>query len=321
MRSFLISISLVSALTISVAQARDFQSSSVHPLDYPSQQAVTYMGTLIEQRSGGKLGLKPLPPSEIGSENFLIGRVRNGTLDLARVNIESLNDAVETTIPPALPYIFKSRLHLRHVLDGPIGDEILAAIERQGLIGLCFYDVGSRSFYAKKPIRSVGDMRGMKVRMQSSTIWVATMKAINATAVLISYNQVHDALKTDLIDAAENTWTSYISSGDYEVGKFYSLTEHSMAPEVLVFSKKVWDGLSKEEQGIIRIAAKESVPYMRKLWDEREVSARKAIIDTGSQFVTDVDKKSFSDAMLPVRMMLLADPKLREMVTHIEATE
>jgi TRAP-type C4-dicarboxylate transport system substrate-binding protein len=124
-----------------------------------------------------------------------------------------------------------------------------------------------------------------------------------------------------LIDAAENTWTSYIGSGDYEVAKFCSLTEHSMAPEVLLFSKTNWDRLSKGEQGIIRAAAKESVPYMRTLWDAREVSARKAIIDAGAQFVTDVDKQSFSDAMRPVRMMLLADPKLRDMVDRVEATE
>ena len=124
-----------------------------------------------------------------------------------------------------------------------------------------------------------------------------------------------------LIDAAENTWTSYISSGDYEVSKFYSLTEHSMAPEVLVFSKKVWDGLSKEDQRIIRVAAKESVSHMRARWDEREASEREVIMKAGPQFITDVDKKSFSDAMLPVRLILLSDHKVRHMVNRIEATE
>ena len=288
---------------------------------YPSEQAVAYMGSLINHRSGGKFSIKPLPPSQMGSENFLIGQIRNGTLDVARVSVESLNDDVGSTIIPSLPYLFKSNAHLRRVLDGPIGAEILASLDSNGFIGLCFYDVGSRSLYAKKPIRIAGDMKGMRVRVQSSTIGVAMMKAINATAVLISYNEVHDALKADLIDAAENTWTSYIDSGDYDVAKFYSPTEHSMPPEVLLFSKTIWDRLSKEEQSIIRAAAKESVPYMRTLWDQREVSARKAIIDAGAQFVTDVDKQSFSDAMRPVRMMLIADPKLRDMMGRVEATE
>ena len=131
----------------------------------------------------------------------------------------------------------------------------------------------------------------------------------------------YTSLKTGVVDAAENNWPSYESSRHYEAAKIYSVTEHSMAPEVLVFSKKVWDGLSKDEQAIIRDAARQSVPYMRKLWDEREASARKTVEAAGSQIVTDVDKKSFSDAMAPVYAKFAADPKLQDLVKRIQATE
>ena len=149
----------------------------------------------------------------------------------------------------------------------------------------------------------------MKIRVQQSDMWVAMMQAMGANATPMPYAEVYTALKTGVVDAAENNWPSYESSRHYEAAKIYSLTEHSMAPELLVFSKKVWDGLSKEDQAIIRAAAKESVPYMRKLWDEREAQARKTVEAAGSQIVSDVDKKSFSDAMAPVYAKFAADPE------------
>lgn len=161
----------------------------------------------------------------------------------------------------------------------------------------------------------------MKIRVQQSDMWVAMMQAIGANATPLPYAEVYTALKTGVVDAAENNWPSYESSRHYEAAKIYSLTEHSMAPEILVFSKKIWDGLSKEDQAVIRTAAKESVPYMRKLWDEREASARKTVEAAGSQVVSDVDKKSFSDAMAPVYAKFAADPKLQDLVKRIQATD
>ena len=195
-------------------------------------------------------------------------------------------------------------------------------MEAQGFIGLCFYDSGARSFYsAKKAIKSVADTKGMKIRVQQSDMWVAMMQAMGANATPMPYAEVYTALKTGVVDAAENNWPSYESSRHYEAARIYSMTEHSLAPEILLFSKKIWDTLPKEEQTIIRAAAKESVPYMRKLWDEREASSRKTVEAAGSQIVTDVDKKSFSDAMAPVYAKFASDPKLLDMVKRIQAAQ
>ena len=139
---------------------------------------------------------------------------------------------------------------MRKVLDGPVGDEILAAMEAQGFVGLAFYDSGSRSIYtAKKPIKTLADIKGMKIRVQQSDLWVAMMQAMGANATPMPYGEVYTALKTGVVDAAENNWPSYESSRHYEAAKFYSVTEHSMAPEVLVFSKKVWDRLLEGRAG------------------------------------------------------------------------
>jgi len=132
--------------------------------------------------------------------------------------------------------------------------------------------------------------------------------------------EVYTALKTGLVDAAENNYPSYESSRHFEVAKYYNKTEHSMAPEILLFSKKVWDTLSADEQKQIRAAAKESVVYMRKLWDEREAKSL-AIVKAGGAEIVDVDKAPFQAAMKPVYDKFLKDPKLQDMVKRINAVK
>jgi tripartite ATP-independent transporter DctP family solute receptor len=320
-RQIRILLSLVAALSATAAQSRDFSSADVHPLDYPTAQAVTYMGKRISERTGGRYSIRVLAQGQ-GSENYSIQQVRNGMLDMTRVNVATLTSIVPATIVPSLPFLFKSTAHMRRVLDGPIGNEILAGMEQSGFIGLCFYDAGSRSFYSSgKPIRTVADMKGMKVRVPQSGILAAVVQAMGAEAMPMPYDRVYAALKAGVVDAAENNWPSYLSARHYETAKIYSLTEHSMLPSVLVFSKKVWDGLSEEDQVIIRAVAKESMPYMRELWDEREAWARKTVEAAGTQIVSDVDKKSFIDAVAPVYMKFTADPKLQNLVKRIQAAD
>jgi tripartite ATP-independent transporter DctP family solute receptor len=207
---------------------------------------------------------------------------------------------------------------MRKVLDGPIGEEILKSCESQGFIGLAFYDSGSRSLYTvKKPVKSLADVKGMKIRVQQSDLWVALLQAMGANATPLPYGEVYTALKTGVVDGAENNWPSYDTSRHFEVAKYYAITEHSMAPEMLLMSKKVYDTLTPEEQKIIRDAAKESVPYMRKLWDDKELASRKRVEAAGSQII-EVDKKSFQDAMKPVYDKFITDPKLKEMVSKIQ---
>jgi TRAP-type C4-dicarboxylate transport system substrate-binding protein len=164
-------------------------------------------------------------------------------------------------------------------------------------------------------------MKGMKIRVQQSDLFVAMIEALGANPTPMPYGEVYTALKTGIVDAAENNWPSYESSRHFEAAKYYSRTEHSLAPEVLVFSKKVWDGLSTADQAALRKAAKESVPYMRKLWDEREVKARKVVEDAGSQAIAIANKQEFVDAMKPVYAKFAATPRLASLVKRIQDTK
>ena len=311
----------IAVLAGAAAQAKPLESSDIYPADYPTVQAVAYMGKLIGEHTGGRINIKPLGQNDPETENYTVAEVRNGMVDMARVNLAVLNNLVTSSTIPSLPYLFKSTAHMRRVLDGPIGDEILASMESQGIIGLCFYDMGSRSYIAKKPIRNVADMKGLKVRVQQSDMWVTMLRSMGADPINMPDDRSHRLLRTGLIDVAESTLPVYVHWHNFEVARFYNMTEHSMAPGVVIFSKKVWDGLSKEDQAIIRAAAKESVPYMRKLWDEREASARKVAEAAGAQIITDVDKKSFSDVLIPLYAQILNDSNLRDMVKRVEAAD
>ena len=315
-------ICAVLALLAMSLQAREFRSSDVHPTDYPTVEAVRFMGKQLAGQTQSRLGIKLFPAGALGTEKDNIEQLKIGALDMMRINVAPLNNFVPETLVTALPFVFRSREHMRAVLDGPIGDEILAAMAPHGLIGLAFYDSGARSFYTvKKPIRSVADLKGAKIRVQQSDLFVAMLDALGANATPMPYGEVYTALKTGIVDGAENNWPSYESSRHFEAAKFYSLSEHSMAPEVLVFSRKIWDTLAKEDQAAIRRAARDSVPYMRKLWDEREGSSRKIVEAAAVQVVPIANKTEFIDAMKPVYAKFANSPALQSLVKRIQETK
>jgi tripartite ATP-independent transporter DctP family solute receptor len=310
-------IALAALLALGTANATEFRSSDIHPEDYPTVLAVRHMGELISKATNGKHSVKVFAKSALGAEKDTIEQTKLGALAMTRVNVAPMNNICAATMVPTMPFLFRSTEHMRKVLDGAIGDEILKDCEAQGFVGLAFYDSGSRSIYSvKKPVKTLADTKGMKIRVQQSDLWVALMGAMGANATPMPFGEVYTALKTGLVDAAENNYPSYESSRHFEVAKYYNKTEHSMAPEILLFSKRVWDTLPAEEQKIIRQAAKESVVYMRKLWDEREAKSL-ATVKAGGAEIVEVDKASFQSAMKPIYDKFLTDPKLQAMVKRV----
>jgi tripartite ATP-independent transporter DctP family solute receptor len=321
LRHSLLALSIGVALC-GAALARDFRSSDVHPTDYPTVEAVRSMGKALKEQSKDKLGVKVYPSGARGAERDTIEQLKVGGLDMMRINAAVLNNIVPETLAVSMPFVFRSTEHMRKVLDGAVGDEILAAMAAQGMIGLAFYDSGARSVYTvKKPVKALADMKGLKIRVQQSDLFVAMIEALGANATPMPYGEVYTGLKTGIVDGAENNWPSYESSRHFEAAKYYNVTEHSMVPEVLVFSKKIWDTLSKEDQALLRKTAKESVPVMRKLWDEREAKSRKTAEAGGAQVVTIADRKPFSDAMAPVYTKFANTPKLQDLVKRIRETQ
>lgn len=298
------------------------RSSDTHPDGYPTVEAVKAMGKLLEERTGGKLCVEVFHSAQLGQEKDTIEQTKFGVIDMNRVSMGPFNNLVEETKVVSLPYIFRSTDHMHKVMDGPIGEEILKAFEPHGYVGLAFYDGGSRSFYnAKKPVESIDDLKGMKVRVMQSDIFVDMMTALGANATPMPYGEVYSSIQTGVIDGAENNWPSYESSGHFEVAGYYTLDEHLIVPEVLVMSKVSWDKLSAEDQAAVRQAAKDSVPLMREMWAAREKASEEKVRAAGAKIVTNIDKKPFIDAMKPVYEKHVTSDKLKDLVARIQATE
>ena len=316
---------LIAALALTglsvASQATEFKSADTHNADdYPTVVAVKHMSEVLEKLSGGKHKIKVFNKAALGQEKETIDQVKIGALDFTRVNVGPMNGICPLTQVPTMPFLFSSVSHMRKSLDGPAGEEILKSCEAFGFVGLAFYDSGARSIYAKKPIKTVADAKGLKIRVQQSDLWVALVSAMGANATPMPYGEVYTGLKTGLIDAAENNIPSFDTAKHVEAVKVYSRTEHSMAPEMLVMSKVVWDKLPKAEQDMIRVAAKESVAFQRKKWDEQEAKSLANVKAAGAEIV-EVDKKSFQSVMGPVYDKFMTTPDMKRLVKTIQDTK
>jgi tripartite ATP-independent transporter DctP family solute receptor len=309
----------VLAFAATAAPARDFRSADVHAKDYPTNLAVRHMGEELARATGGKDRIKIFSDSALGSEKDTVEQVKIGALDMVRVNTAAFHGIVPESMVPSFPFLFRDIDHFRETMYGPQGDKILAAFEKAGFIGLALYESGARSIYAKKPIKSIADVKGSKIRVQPSDLWVSLVAAMGASPTPMPFAEVYTGLKTGLLDAAENNIPSYEETKHYESAPVYSETLHVMGPEVLVFSKKVWDTLPESEQAEIRKAAKASVPYYVALWEAKEKEARAAIIKAGARIVPagEIDRKSFIEAERPVWDKFASTPELKALVQEI----
>jgi tripartite ATP-independent transporter DctP family solute receptor len=298
------------------------RSSDTHPDGYPTVEAVKEMGRLLEEKTGGRLCVEVFHSAQLGEEKDTIEQTQFGVIDLNRISMAPFIGLIPETAIMSLPYLFRNVDHLHHVLDGPIGAQVLELFSDHDLIGLAYYDPGARSFYnSKHPIKSIDDLKGLKFRVIQSDVFVDMAAALGANAVPMPYGEVYSAIETGVIDGAENNWPSFESSGHYEVAKYYTLDEHTMVPEVLVMSKKTWEKLSPEDQEAVKAAAKESVPFNRKAWAAREKESEDKVRAAGVEVVTDIDKQPFIDAMGPVYEKYASDPAMKKLVEDIQATE
>ncbi|MDJ0921862.1 MAG: TRAP transporter substrate-binding protein [Henriciella sp.] len=301
---------------------RPLFAADTHPHDYPTVRAVEYMGARLAELTGDRLKLRMYPGGQLGEEKDTLEITVFGGLDLNRVNLAPLNAIAAETIVPTLPFLFRSQSHMRAAMDGAPGRAILNALEPYGLIGLCFYDSGARSFYnTRRPIRTPDDMAGLKIRVQNSDLFVAMVDALGADPTPMSYGEVYQALVQGVVDGAENNWPSFVSSRHYEAAGYYTLTGHVMAPEVLVMSTRAWNRLDETDRAIVRQAAEESVPVMRTLWDQRVRESRDIIAAAGVQVIDTLDQTAFQSRMAPVWDRFVTTPAQRRLVEDILAVE
>lgn len=301
------------------ATASVLTAADVHVDGYPTVEAVRWMSETLARETGGRLAIRVYHSGQLGRETDAINLARFGALDIARVNVAALNNAFPLTDILALPYVFDSVAHMRRTLDGATGREILQAFEQRSLVGLAFYDSGIRCFY--NHLRAVvhpSDLNGLKIRVPPSDIFVSLVRALGANPTPLSYGEVFSALQTHLIDGAENNWTTFYTSRQFEVARYWSQSAHSYSPEVLLMSKQKLDALSGADRALVLDVASQSVPYMRQRWDRREAESRAAVEKAGTQ-IAEVDHRAFEQATAPLIENYLKDQTLRRLHRQIRA--
>lgn len=294
-------------------------AADTQPADYPTVQAVEFMGRFLAEQTDGRLDIKVFAGGQLGGESDTLEITSFGGIDINRVFFAPLNSFEPMTLPFSLPFIFDSVAHMRRVVDSAVGAEVLASLHKHGLVGLCIYDSGARNIYnARRPIRTPDDMAGLKLRVPPSDLSVAMVNALGANAVPIPIGEVYQALAQGVIDGAENNVPAYVSGRHHEVAKFLSRSEHLFTPEALVMSKASWDNLSGPDQQLMREAARQSVPVMRRLWDDRLAQAESEIAQSGVQ-VDMVDREPFAALMRPVWDQFITSAPQRAIVEQVIA--
>jgi tripartite ATP-independent transporter DctP family solute receptor len=284
------------------AESMTLKAADVHPEGYPTVAAIEHLGQKLEKATNGRLKLKMFPNMVLGGEKEMIEQCQVGALQIARISLGPVGSVVPDVNVFNLPFVFRDEAHMRKVIDGPIGDEILNKISKSsvGLIGLGWMDGGTRNLYTKKPVRTPADLQGVKVRMMGNPLFVETMNAMGGNGISMSFSELYTALQTGVVDGAENNPPTYFTQNHYTLAKYYDLTGHLIIPEIFVFSKKTWETLSKADQALLMKYSREAQLEQRKLWDAAVVDYTAKLKAEGVEFI-EMDPKPYYDMTAPVR--------------------
>lgn len=288
--------------TVNLAGSAGVSLKMGHSLDqnHPVHAAMLFMAEKLAEKSGGTMKLEIYPSEQLGNETSAIEQVQRGIMSMTKTSAAPMESFVKEMTVLSLPYLFSGPEHCWSVLNGPIGKELLLSLEAKDMRGLCYYDAGSRSFYTtEKPVLSPDDLKGMKIRVQKSPTAMTMIDMLGGSGAPIPFGELYTALQQGMVDGAENNPPSFYTTRHFEVCKHYSLDEHTMVPDIVIISKKVWDALSPQQQQWIQESADESSLYQRELWKEKTI---KDLEDAQKEGVTiyHPDKKPFMEKVQPM---------------------
>ncbi len=290
--------------------------------DYPTTKGAQKFADLVKEKTNGRITVEVYDSGQLGDEKSVIEQIQFGGIDMSRVSLTPLSEFSKDLMALQMPYLYRDADHMWKVLDGDIGKKLLGSTEKDGIVGLSWYDAGARNFYnSKREIKSMADMQGLKIRVQESGLMMDMVKALGASPTPMAYGEVYSGLQTGVIDGAENNWPSYESTSHYEVAKYYVIDEHSRIPEMQIISKQTWDKLSADDQKILRECAAESSKYERELWAKQEQESEKKVRDGGSVItkLSEEARAEFVKAMEPLYEKYGADYK--ELIDQIRAVK
>ncbi|MDQ7988884.1 MAG: TRAP transporter substrate-binding protein [Candidatus Dactylopiibacterium sp.] len=300
--------------------AREIRAADMQPEGFPSVVSLQNLGRKLAAATQGRLTLRMFPGAVLGDERDMIGQTQAGGIDLLRVSLGSVGTVVPEVNVFNLPFVFRDEAHMRKVIDGPIGTELLARISNSpaGLVALGWMDAGTRNLYTRLPVRQPADLAGQKIRMIGNPVLLDTMNAMGASGVPMGFGELHGGLQSGAVDGAENNVPTYVTQGHFTQARYYNLTGHLIVPEIFVYSKARWNALSAEEQALLRKLSREAQLEQRQLWDKRVAIDTARMKAAGVHIVSDVDRRAFYKATQRVRDRYGAGSA--ELLRRIEAT-
>lgn len=298
--SRVLTVSVLLLSSIAAAQQKIvLKAADIQPENYPTVAGLKYMSDYLKRATNGRIELQVFAGGQLGDERSTIEQTKLGVIDLVRVSSAPVAQFYAPVGVYNMPFLFRDSSHMWKVLNGEVGKEILSGLNSAGFIGLAYYDSGTRNFYTtKKAIKTVADMKGLRIRTQQNQVVLDMMEALGAKPVPMAIGEVYSALQTGAIDGAENNFPSYGASGfrHFEVARNYSMTAHSAVPELVLMSKTSWDRLSKSDQMYIQKAAQASVEVQKKAWKALSDQSKKQVQKDGAKVIS-VNVSEFQKAM------------------------
>ncbi|MDG5767726.1 TRAP transporter substrate-binding protein [Balneolales bacterium ANBcel1] len=293
-----------------------------HGLDssHPVHQGMEHMAQLVHEKSDGSMRINIYPNEQLGTERETLELLQIGSLDITKVSTSVMESFTSLYSIFSVPFLFQNNAHMHAVLDGEIGRRILDASRPYRIVGLCYYDAGTRSFYTtRRPIHTPDDLSGLSIRVQESASSIRMINTLGGSATPISWGELYTALQQGVVDGAENNPPSFYLSRHYEVSRYYTLNEHTALPDILLISEHTWEHVLNEEQrAIVSEAALESVPHQRRLWEEASRHALEAVEAAGVEIIRP-DREPFMEASQPYYEHIRQNqPLIYELMTEIQ---
>lgn len=271
----ILTVAIAAALATGVANAqfqdRTLRLGSATPKDHPMMQGPNTMVQCTAAKTGGKMKIQSFSDGVLGNDAQMVAAARTGTLDIVNSSSSPIAGAVAELGVFDLPFLLDNTKEADALFDGKVGEWFSAKMPAIGLVNLTWFENGFRhTTNSKRPITKVEDFSGIKLRVMQNKIYIDSFNALGANAVPLAFTEVYSALETKAVDGQENPYTNIQNMKFYEVQKYLTLTKHSYSTNMLLVSKKVWDTLSPQEQGVLKECAVQSRDAVRKASREKE---------------------------------------------------
>ena len=263
LKSIAVAITLA-AVGVAFAQERTIKFGVAGPETHPAAVGMKKFAEAVATKSGGKMKVNLFFNSALGSDQAVVSAIKGGTVEMAVMNSGILASEAKELAIFDFPFLFANEKESDAIVDGPVGKKLHEKLEEKGIVGLSYWELGYRHITnSKRPLNSVADIEGLKLRVIPNPINVAWVKALGANPTPMPFPEVYGGLEQKAIDGQENPIGVIAANKFWEVQKHIALTNHQYNPQSVIFSKKVWDTLTPAEKKILDDSADEAAKGQR----------------------------------------------------------